>query len=190
MSAYGFASPFLRKLGETRVIDELRVMIAEEECTTAYFTFSSQMRPSLHQFRIYGPTNGLVLDEDEQTLIHLAGKRLPSYAAKFLPPAVLGKQYLGNLMHNTKLFLKADFHMKSGLRHLIELFYRAVSDDAPLPIPYREIILTAKIMDSIFQQLATVTDVDKPVPTTDPGFCQASACLHPGAPNAALGKVN
>jgi hypothetical protein len=30
-------------------------------------------------------------------------------------------------------------------------------EDAPLPIPYREIILTARIMDSIFVQLNAQT---------------------------------
>ena len=40
--AYGFPSPLLRKMGELQIIDELRVIIAEHERTTAYFTFSSQ----------------------------------------------------------------------------------------------------------------------------------------------------
>jgi len=61
---HGFVSPLLRGMGETSITDELRVIISEEERTTAYFTFSSQMRPSLHQFRIYGPKTGLVLDQD------------------------------------------------------------------------------------------------------------------------------
>src|SRR5258708_15506743 len=43
--AHGFTSPFLNGIGETDIVDELRVMICEEERTTAYFTFSSQMRP-------------------------------------------------------------------------------------------------------------------------------------------------
>ena len=54
--ARGFVSPPLKKMGETEIIDELRVIICEDESTTAYFTFSSQMRPSLHQFQsYYGP---------------------------------------------------------------------------------------------------------------------------------------
>src|SRR6266545_4977827 len=44
--ARGFVSPRLRALGEVELVDELRVMILEGERTTAYFTFSSQMRPS------------------------------------------------------------------------------------------------------------------------------------------------
>src|SRR6516164_8438309 len=43
--AYGFVSPLLRSVGESEIVDELRVIICEDERTTAYFTFSSQMRP-------------------------------------------------------------------------------------------------------------------------------------------------
>jgi predicted dehydrogenase len=150
--AYGFVSPFLKSMGEKEIIDELRVVISEERAT-AYFTFSSQMRPSLHQFRIYGTQNGLVLDHDQATVIKLRGTRFPSYAEKFVPPLIFAKQYLGNFATNARTFLKADFHMKSGMKYLIEGFYRAIVEDAPVPIPYREILLTARIMDAIFAQV-------------------------------------
>ena len=52
--SYGSTSPLLRALGETDIIDELRVIIHDANGTTAYFTFSSQMRPGLHGLRIYG----------------------------------------------------------------------------------------------------------------------------------------
>jgi len=151
--AYGFVSPFLKSKGESEIIDELRVIISEEERTTAYFTFSSQMRPSLHQFCIYGSKNGLVLDHDQETLIKLRGTRFPSYAEKFLPPVIGAKQYLGNLSTNLRAFLANDFHMKSGMKYLIESFYRSIVEGTPAPISYREILLTARIMDTIFAQL-------------------------------------
>jgi hypothetical protein len=44
--------------------------------------------------------------------------------------------------------------MKSGMKHLIEAFYRSITDGAPLPISYRDILLTARIMDTIFGQLS------------------------------------
>lgn len=53
--------------------------------------------------------------------------------------------------------MAGDFHMKSGMKCLIERFYGAITKGEPLPIPYREIILTAKIMDSIFSQLQAET---------------------------------
>ncbi len=151
--AYGFISPSLRSRGETEIIDELRVILSEPGGPTAYFTFSSQMRPSLHMFRMYGKKNGLVLDHDQETLIKLRGSRYTSYAEKFIPPALLAKQYLGNLRKNLGYFLANDFHMKSGMKYLIEAFYQSIETGAPVPIPYREIVLTARIMDAIFAQL-------------------------------------
>jgi hypothetical protein len=45
--------------------------------------------------------------------------------------------------------------MKAGMKFLIESFYRSVEQDGPVPIPYREILLTARIMDAIFAQVAS-----------------------------------
>ena len=148
--AYGFTSPQLRSMGESEIIDELRVIIAEEQRATAYFTFSSQMRPSLHQFRVYGSKNGLILDQDQETLVTLRGKKFKSYAETFVAPAIMAEQYLKGLFTNCRLFAARDFHMKSGMKYLIESFYRAILEGAPDPIPHHEILRTARIMDAIF----------------------------------------
>ncbi len=177
VSAHGWASPLLRSMGESEIVDELRVVICEDRRSSAYFTFSSQMRPSLNQFRIYGPRNGLLLDEDEQALIKLKGTRFKSYAERFIPPLLLAEQHLGNLFTNARKFLAMDFHVKSGMKYLIESFYNSIVDGGPLPIPYREILRTSRIMDTIFEQLA----VECPTPNhikvrapdeTKPNVCQ------------------
>lgn len=151
--AHGFTSPLLRTLGEIEIVDELRVIINDADRATAYFTFSSQLRPSLHEFRIYGPKNGLILDQNKETLIKLRGAMYKSYAEKFVPPVVTAGQNLRNLSTNLKTFMVSDFQLKSGMKSLIETFYRSISDDAPLPIPYREILLTSSIMETIFSLL-------------------------------------
>jgi len=151
--AHGFVSLPLKRFGESEIIDELRVIISEEERTTAYFTFSSQMSPSIHQFRVYGPRNGLVLDQDQETLIKLRGARFKSYLEQFVSPVIIAEQHLGNLVENMTTFLARDFHVKSGMKYLIECFYRSIVENTPVPIPYREILLTARIMDAIFPQL-------------------------------------
>jgi hypothetical protein len=66
---------------------------------------------------------------------------------------LFAKQYLANFFTNAGLFLRRDFHMDSGMKYLIESFYRSIVLDEPAPIPYREILLTARIMDSIFAQV-------------------------------------
>ncbi len=151
--AHGFTSPLLRSVGENEIIDELRVIIDDHEGTTAYFTFSSQMRPVLHHFRIYGSENGLFMDEQQQIVLKLRGKRFKSYAENFLPAAILAKQHVGNFFRNTRLFLKSEFHMDSGKKFLIETFYDSILHGAPLPISTREILLTARIMEDIFAQV-------------------------------------
>jgi predicted dehydrogenase len=153
--AHGFTSPMLRSMGESEIVDELRVIISDEGRATAYFTFSSQMRPGLHQFRVYGPKNGLLLDQDQETLIKLRGARYKSYAEKFVPPMNAAKQNLGNVAANLKTFLGNDFQMKAGMKCLMESFYESIQENSTPPIPYREILLTGKIMESIFKQLET-----------------------------------
>ena len=153
--AYGHVSPLLKSIGETDIIDELRVIISANERTTAYFTFSSQMKPALHEFRIYGPKNGLILDQDHEVLSQLSGTRLKSYANCFIPPLQFAKQLMSNVIGNARLFLARDFHVDSGMKYLIASFYDSVREKAPVPIPYSQILLTARIMDAIFAQLAT-----------------------------------
>jgi predicted dehydrogenase len=154
LAAYGFVSPVLRQINENEIADELRVIMWERQGTTAYFTFSTQMKPSIHEFRVFGPKNGLILDDDHEILLRLRGKSFKSYAEKFIPPVSFAKQHIKNVATNVRLFLKRDFHLDSGMRYLIDAFYRSVREDGPVPIPYREILLTARIMDAIFEQLA------------------------------------
>lgn len=151
--AFGFVSPLLRQIGENGIVDELRVIICENERSTAYFTFSTQMKPPIHEFRVYGPKNGLILDQDHETLTRLRGKSFKSYAEKFIPPVSFAKQNVNNVMTNLRLFLRRDFHLDSGMGCLVRSFYRSILEDTPVPIPYREILLTSKIMEAIFDQL-------------------------------------
>ena len=154
--ACGFTSPFLKKIGEDDIVDEVRVIVKDEDATTAYFTFSSQLRPSLHQFRIYGPTNSLIVDDDHQVVIKLDGSDYKSYARYFVPPFEYAAQYLGSVGRNIGKFAKNDFHMpfEAGMRSLVESFYSSILDDAPLPLSYREILCTSRIMDEIFVQVS------------------------------------
>jgi predicted dehydrogenase len=151
--AHGFTSPLLKSINENDIIDELRIIINDNENTTAFFTFSSQIMPVLKQFRIYGPKNSLIVDEANQTVIKVGGKSYKSYLNHFFPPFVYAKEYLSNNSRNIKKFLKNDFHNDSGMKRLIELFYFAILNRSPLPISHDEIIATSKIMDAIFEQI-------------------------------------
>jgi predicted dehydrogenase len=163
LSVVGGSSAFLRRFNAEDVIDELRVIIRTPDGTTAYFTFSSQMRPALHALRLYGPRNSLVVDYDKQTLLALRGQSYKSYVEKFVPPLDFARQEVRNSWLNVRAFLRRDFHMKSGMKHLIESFYNCIEGRAEDPIPHREILLTSRIMDEIFTQLQTVSTEDASV---------------------------
>jgi predicted dehydrogenase len=151
--AQAFTSPMLADVGCDDVLDELRVMIVDEAKTTAYFTFSSRNRPLVQQFRLFGSRNGLLLDEQQQTVIRMRGTPLKSYAEPFIGPVGLAQQYLANVGGNVRRFLRNDFHMESGKRELMRAFYRSIVDATPVPIPYGEILMTAKLMDAVFEQV-------------------------------------
>ncbi len=53
--AHGFTSTFLKNIGEDDIIDEVRVIIRDEDSTTAYFTFSSQINPVASSIPIVWP---------------------------------------------------------------------------------------------------------------------------------------
>ena len=168
--AHGFISPFLRSMGETELIDELRVIIPKNRARRPTSHPLRRCASSCIQFRVFGDKNGLVIDQDQETLVKLRGKRYVSYVEKFVPPVSMAKQDVSNAITNVRRFLKRDFHMKSGMKYLIESFYSSIVQNTPVPIPYREIILTAHIMDRIFAQMRGTSEFShvscSPVETT------------------------
>ena len=69
------------------------------------------------------------------------------------------------------------------MKYLIEGFYRSIVEDGPLPIPYREILLTARIMDAIFEQLNARQLPPRALPAVSIGSAEElrheSAAVHP-----------
>jgi predicted dehydrogenase len=151
--AHGFTSPLLRSIGETNIIDELRVIIDDKNGATAFYVFSAHIRPQLHEFRIYGPKNSLIMNYSHQTLIKIRGAKYKSYLDQFLPQLIFARQYLANTSRNIVRFAGSRFHMDHGMRFLIASFYKSIRENSPPPIAYREIVLTARIMDEIFSQV-------------------------------------
>jgi len=150
--ACGFPSEILRRLNETEIINELRVIIKDGD-TTGYFTFSSTIGPGLHQFRVSGPKNSLLVDHDHQVVIKLKSGGFKSYLKQFFPPLEFGKQYIKGGLRNMRKFIGNDFHVDIGRRRLIRKFYDSIDGKGPVPIPYRELLCTSRIMDDIFKQI-------------------------------------
>jgi predicted dehydrogenase len=153
ISAHAHQSPLLQGLGGQEVQDELRVFIRDQNGTTAFFCFSTQIKPGLNSLRICGPKNSLLVDHASGTLIRNENQSYKSYLTYFIPPLKSARQHFKNARKNVFDFLRGRLHQDSGMKELIEQFYQSVRRKSPPPIPYREIILTARIMDEIFTQV-------------------------------------
>jgi predicted dehydrogenase len=154
-------SPQLRSLGGQEVLDELRVMLRDKSGTTAFFCFSTQIKPGLNQLWICGPANSLVVDHTSGSLIRHQNRSCKSYLTYFIPPLKSASEHLRNFRLNATNFLRRRLHQDSGMKELIERFYECVRTKGPPPIPYREIILTARIMDQIFAQIGPAKGIDE-----------------------------
>jgi len=147
-------SPRLRSFGGNEVRDELRVLIRDKSGMTAFFCFSTQIR-GLNQLRVYGPKGSVVVDHISGTVIRSKFRSCKSYLTYFVPPLRAAREHLRNARINITNFVRQRLHQDFGMKELIGRFYNSVRSGSPPPIPYREIILTARIMDEIFAQIYT-----------------------------------
>jgi len=143
----------LSQHGGSDLMDELRVFLRDKYGTTALFCFSTQFKPALNRLRIYGPHNSLMVDILTGTLIKSAGASYKSYLTYFIPPWKNAREYVRNLRLNITNFIRQRLYQDFGMKELIERFYNCIRLNTALPIPYREILLTARIMDEIFAQI-------------------------------------
>jgi len=142
----------LRSVGAGEVLDELRVLIRDKSETTALFCFSTQIK-GLNQLRIYGLANSMVADIITGSLVRNYSRPYKSYLTYFVPPLKSALEYFRNARANASNFLSRRLYQDFGMKELIERFYTSVRTGGQPPIPYREIILTARIMDEIFAQI-------------------------------------
>jgi predicted dehydrogenase len=142
----------LRSLGAQEVLDELRVIIRDKSGTTASFCFSTQIK-GLNQLRVYGPSGSVTADIITGSLVRNKSRSYKSYLTYFVPPLKNAREYFKNARVNMANFLTRQLYQDFGMKELIERFYNSIQKRDPLPIPYREIILTARIMDEIFAQI-------------------------------------
>ncbi len=142
----------LRQFGVEEVLDELRVMLRDKNGTTAFFCFSSQVK-GLNQLRVYGPAGSLCADIITGSLVRRKSRSYKSYLTYFVPPLRDAREHLRNGGRNLINFFRRRLYQDFGMKELIERFYNSVRLGGPPPIPYREIVSTARLMDEIFAQI-------------------------------------
>jgi predicted dehydrogenase len=163
--AIAHQSSHLRTLGAQQVQDELRVMVRDANGTTAFFCFSTQVK-GLNLLRVYGPGGSLVADITAGSLIRATSQPYKSYLTYFVPPLKNAREHFRNARMNVLNFLRRRLYQDFGMKELMERFYTSIRSNTPPPIPYREILLTSRIMDEIFAQIAT-DKTAKPVANID-----------------------
>jgi predicted dehydrogenase len=150
--ATAYLSDHLRSLGVEDVLDELRVSLRDNHGTTAFFCFSTQVK-GLNLLRAYGPSGSITANIITGSLIRNPSRSYKSYLTYFIPPLRNASEHFGNARRNIANFLRRRLYQDFGMKELIERFYDSIRLGKPVPIPYREIILIAKIMDEIFAQV-------------------------------------
>lgn len=153
----------LRSFGVQEVLDELRVMIRDGSGTTAFFCFSTQIK-GLNQLRVCGPANSMIADIINGSLIRMRNRSHKSYLTYFIPPLWNAMEHFRNAIRNVTNFLRQRLYQDFGMKELIERFYNSIRLGSPVPIPHRETILTARIMDEIFAQIYPVADQEAMIP--------------------------
>ncbi len=103
--------------------------------------------------RICGLSNSIVVDHASGSLIRNTNRSYKSYLTYFVLPLQNAREHLRNAKLNVTNFLRRRLYQDFGMQELIERFYDCIRAGGNPPIPYREIILTARIMDEIFAQI-------------------------------------
>jgi len=145
-------SPRIKSLNDKQILDELRVLVRDKAGRTGSFCFSTQLK-GLNQLRLYGPEGSIVVDHISGSVLRNKHRPCKSYLTYFVPPLRAARDHIRNVRINVTNFVRRRLYQDFGMKELIERFYNSVRSGSPPPIPYREIILTARIMDEIFAQI-------------------------------------
>lgn len=162
-----FSSPYLIENKHGDVVDEVRAVLRDQHGTTAFFLFTTQFGAASNELRLFGKAGNLVLDNTYRTVARVRPSPYKSYLRYFLSPLVQAREQAHNTVVSIRQFSRKEFQMDFGMRKLMQLFYRAIREGAPDPIPGAEIRRTARVMDAIFCQIPKPTD-QTIVPGTKP----------------------
>lgn len=145
-----YSSRFLKESGQSDIADELRAIITDQDQVTAHFTFSTQTAGAANRITLHGSKASITCDSSHRTVVLEEPTRHKSYLRYFFSPWMKANEMRSNTWRNIRQFLRCEFHMDQGMKILMERFYESIKSNAALPISYREILATARIMDAIF----------------------------------------
>src|SRR5439155_16728897 len=118
---------------------------------TATLLFSSAARPVQRLARVHGSRRSVEVDLDARVVRHFRAAALPGALGKIEVPFRQLREALAALARNVWKFLRSDLHYFAGMNRLFRLFYRAVAEGGPPPVPYAEVRRVTALMDTIFE---------------------------------------
>lgn len=149
-----YISPLFQSIGETQITDELRVMIHDRKNTTAFLTFSTQIKPAaLHQLRVYGTRNSIFVDHNTQAIYGMDNISYKSYLNYIMPQFTMAGKFIANAFQNMRDFIRKKLYTDYGMFYLVKSFYESITEGKDLPLSYREIRLTELITERIIQEI-------------------------------------
>jgi predicted dehydrogenase len=132
--------------------DELRLMFVDSS-VSAFATFTSQAQPLAHHLNVYGTKNSARLDFETGTITFGSSSVLPGPFGRLSRTFDQSSQYFRQGTKNVFRFVRSDYHALAGLNFLIDAFYESIRQDAPVPVPYEDILRVAAMTDAVFAQL-------------------------------------
>ncbi|HMF60164.1 MAG TPA: Gfo/Idh/MocA family oxidoreductase, partial [Vicinamibacterales bacterium] len=132
--------------------DELRVMFVDANIS-AFATFTSQAQPLAHFLNVYGTKNSARLDFETGTITFGSMTVLPGPFGRLSRTFAQSSQYFRQGTKNAVRFVRSDYHALAGLNFLIDAFYESIRQDAPVPVPYQDILKVAAMTEAVFAQL-------------------------------------
>ncbi len=130
--------------------DELRLMVLGED-VSAFATFTSHARPVAHFLNVYGTRNTLHLDFEAGIVPRSSTSLFPGALGRLSHAFGQAFQYLGQGGRNAVRFARSQYQPLAGLNFLIAAFYDSILLDAPLPIPYEDILRVTAMTDDVLQ---------------------------------------
>ena len=127
---------------------EMRVLIKDDR-VTATAVFSSEIRPVLHRFQVFGTKGSASLDFASGVLCIDRPPRHRGAVGALLSGYEEAWRRLKYANRNMVRMTKGEFGYFSGLQYLIRSFYRSIVRDEPVPIPHDLILRVSRLTDRV-----------------------------------------
>jgi len=136
------------------VFDELRVEITDQKNkTSANLVFTSNVRPGAFRVSYFGTQKALFLNNNANTLIVDEPHRMPGMLGNILGIRGASKQLARQYRRGLLNFVFGRETFFTDMQAMFRAFYSAIAKDAPPPVPYDQILRSAKIIDDIVSQI-------------------------------------